>query len=219
MFCRAHISLAASIVFAVSAATAAAQSPYAYAPQAPTSAPSGPSVPWQQLAQMPPGTLLLVHQRGSNWPIQCTLAWINPKSFACDTPATTAPAQRLTFPASSLESVQVLNATAEPLPPAPTPTYVQPQPQIVYTPPPPSRYVQPYPVAAPEHHAAGVVVLCAAAGGLLGGLVGKGWSTQAGFLGAGFGGILGGAIGFAAIDNYDHPHYMIRVPLSRSSTP
>jgi len=206
MFCLARISL----VFIACTAVATAQSPYA--PQAPASA---PSVPWQQLAQMPPGTLLLVHQRGSNWPIQCTLAWINPRSFACDTPATTAPAQRLTFPASSLESVQVLNATAEPLPPAPAPTYA----------PPPSTYVQPsyaqpYPVAArPEHHAAGVIVLCAAAGGLLGGLVGKGWSTQAGFLGAGFGGILGGAIGFAAIDSYDRPQTMIRVPLSRNPNP
>jgi len=196
------------------AAASAQYAPPNYSPQ--PYAPQSPTTSWQQVAEMPPGTLLVIHQRGSNWPIQCALAWINPKSLACDTPATTAPSQRLIFQANSVDSIQPLPAAP---PPEPATAYVAPPaPVPVYTPPP--RYSSNYGAyAGPEHHNTGVIVLCAAAGGLLGGLIGKGWSTQAGFLGAAFGGLGGAAIGFAATDAYDRPHYMIRVPLSHTPAP
>jgi len=189
-------------------AAATAQSPYSYAPPAP------PTSGIEAISNLAPGTLIVVHQRGTNIPIQCTLAWVNPRSFACDTAATNTPAQRLTFPANSIEYVRPLAAAAPP-----PPAYVEaPQPQIAYAPAPQPVFVAPAQTyfAPPDHHQAGVVVLCAAAGALLGGLIGKGWSTEAGVLGAAFGGLTGGGIGFAATEYDQRNQYATRVPIYRS---
>ncbi len=54
----------------------------------------------QQIANLPPGTPILVRERYAPYPSPCTLAWIDNNSIACDTPD-----GRIIYPATSLASV------------------------------------------------------------------------------------------------------------------
>ncbi len=177
--------------------------PQQYAPVAP------PQSDWSRVAELPPGTPIVVHQRGYQFPIQCRLVWINPKALACDTVATNVPSQRLVVQAASVDSVHALSYA--PPPPPPAPTYVAPyaQPPVqAYTLAPTPRYVQPAQVyRQPERHAGPIIALGVVAGALVGGLIGKNFSTTGGFLGAALGGIGGAGISFAAVEAYDRPSY------------
>jgi len=205
----------ASIVLAASAAAATAQSAPIYTPQyVPAQyntqyAPPAPSPvnEWLKVAELPPGTPIVVHQRGYNWPVQCSLVWINPKALACDTVASNVPSQRLVIQANSVDNIHALSYAPpqqayNPPQQAPAPIYVQP-PVAAYAPPPPppfSLYVAPQ----REHHAGAIITFGVVAGALVGGLIGKGFSTAGGFTGAALGGIAGGGIGIAVVEANEH---------------
>jgi len=173
-----------------------------YAPPAPN-----PANEWLRVAELPPGTPIVVHQRGYNWPVQCSLVWINPKALACDTVASNVPSQRLVIQANSVDNIHALSYN--PPQAAPAPSYVQPMqqpPVAVYAPPPP---FTPYVAPPREHHAGAIITFGVLAGALVGGLIGKGFSTSGGFTGAALGGIAGGGIGIAVVEANEHsqPNY------------
>jgi len=71
----------------------------AQTPDAPT--PPHLTHQWQRIANLPPGTPILVANRTQPIPTQCDLLWIDTSALAC----TTGP-QRIIFPVTSILSVQ-----------------------------------------------------------------------------------------------------------------
>ena len=74
--------------------------------RAQTQTPDAPLPPrlthqWQRIANLPPGTPILVEERTRPIPTQCALLWIDANALACTTGS-----NRIIFPATSLISVQ-----------------------------------------------------------------------------------------------------------------
>jgi hypothetical protein len=61
---------------------------------------------WQRIANLPPGTPILVADRTRSIPTQCDLLWIDTTALACTTVDPIAGPQRTIFPATSILSVQ-----------------------------------------------------------------------------------------------------------------
>ena len=55
---------------------------------------------WQHIANLPPGTPILIRERYAPYPTPCALAWIDNNSVACD-----GPEGRIIYPATSLASI------------------------------------------------------------------------------------------------------------------
>lgn len=55
---------------------------------------------WQRIADLPPGTPILVREHYASYPTPCTLAWIDNNSVACD-----GPDGRIIYPAASLAAI------------------------------------------------------------------------------------------------------------------
>lgn len=66
-----------------------------------------PSRQWRKVAQLPPGSRILVRKQGKQVPQSCTLAWIDDATLACDgvRASGTGVAERLTYPIASVASV------------------------------------------------------------------------------------------------------------------
>lgn len=68
---------------------------------------------WKKIANLPPGTPILVRQAGPGLPQPCQLAWIDNTALACDGWSPDGAPQRLIFPAASVASVAKAPAFAE----------------------------------------------------------------------------------------------------------
>jgi len=68
--------------------------------QTPTTIPPYLAHQWQRIANLPPGTPILVREHYAPYPIPCTLVWIDNNSVACD-----GPDDRVIYPAASLASI------------------------------------------------------------------------------------------------------------------
>ena len=68
--------------------------------QSPTTVPLHLAHQWQRIANLPPGTPILIRERYAPYPTPCTLDWIDNNSIACDNPD-----GRIIYPAASLVSV------------------------------------------------------------------------------------------------------------------
>jgi len=69
--------------------------------------PPAPSRQWRKVAQLPPGTRILVREQGKQVPQSCTLTWIDDTKLACDgiTASGTGKIERLIYPIASVASV------------------------------------------------------------------------------------------------------------------
>jgi len=74
---------------------------------------------WTRIADLPPGTPLLVQETYNPHPTPCTLAWIDNTALACDIIPFDAP-RRVIYPATSIQSVR----------PAPPPHYADDDPSM-----------------------------------------------------------------------------------------
>jgi len=61
---------------------------------------------WQKIADLPPGTPLVVHEPYARTSADCTLVWIDNNALACDTFDLHGAAQRVVFRRAEIESVQ-----------------------------------------------------------------------------------------------------------------
>ena len=61
---------------------------------------------WQKIADLPPGTLLEVHEPYARYSADCTLVWIDNNALACDTFDLHGAAQRVVYRRAEIESVQ-----------------------------------------------------------------------------------------------------------------
>ena len=68
--------------------------------QTPTTIPPHLAHQWQHIANLPPGTPILIRERYAPYPTPCTLDWIDNNSIACDSPE-----GRIIYPAISLASI------------------------------------------------------------------------------------------------------------------
>ena len=90
MFRYILFTVIAIIVLNISSATA----------QSPTPVPPHLAHQWQRIANLPPGTPILIRERYAPYPRPCTLDWIDNNSIACDSPE-----GRIIYPAISLASI------------------------------------------------------------------------------------------------------------------
>ena len=61
---------------------------------------------WQKIADLPPGTLLEVHEPYARYSADCTLVWIDNNALACDTFDLHGASQRVVYRRAEIESVQ-----------------------------------------------------------------------------------------------------------------
>jgi hypothetical protein len=60
---------------------------------------------WRQIANLPPGSQLLVRKQGQNAPQACMLAWIDTAALACDVSVPVSAVRRIIYPIASVASV------------------------------------------------------------------------------------------------------------------
>jgi hypothetical protein len=144
---------------------------------------------WQRIADLTPGTLILVQQDDNPYRIPCTLVWIDNNALACDISTYDAPPHRVIYPAPSIYSVR----------PAPPPHFADDSPS-----------------PAPILIGAGIGALLGGIGGSNNGDARTG--AVCALLGAGLGGVMGAGLP-GQLSGPPRPQYGMRTPLRASRIP